>query len=85
MALICTPTAEELRQWLLNPQEMAVKVNATRKPPMPSHAKLAKEDVESLIAYMLTLKKKDEIWIRNARRTWPSVRRAEARRLRLHV
>lgn len=51
-------TAEELRQWLINPQEMAVKAKSTRKPPMPSYAKLSKEDVEALVAYMQTLKKK---------------------------
>lgn len=53
-----TRTAEEIRQWLINPQEAAVKAKATRKPPMPSYAKLAKEDVEALTAYLLTLKKK---------------------------
>ena len=51
-------TAEELRQWLINPQEMSVKTKSTRKPPMPSYAKLSKEDVEALVAYMQTLKKK---------------------------
>lgn len=50
--------AEEIRQWLINPQEMAVKHKQTRKPPMPSYAKLGKEDVEALVAYMQTLKKK---------------------------
>jgi mono/diheme cytochrome c family protein len=51
-------TAEELRQWLINPGEMAVKAKSTRKPPMPAYAKLSKEDVEALVAYMQTLKKK---------------------------
>ena len=51
-------SAEELRQWLTNPKEMSAKVKSTRKPPMPSYAKLAKEDVEALVAYMQTLKKK---------------------------
>jgi hypothetical protein len=37
---------------------MAVKHKQTRKPPMPSYAKLGKEDVEALVAYMQTLKKK---------------------------
>lgn len=54
-----TRKPEEIRQWLINPQEISVKVKATRKPPMPSYAKLAKEDVEALVAYLLTLKKKD--------------------------
>jgi mono/diheme cytochrome c family protein len=51
-------TAEELRQWLINPQEMSAKHKATRKPVMTSYAKLSKEDVEALVAYMQTLKKK---------------------------
>jgi mono/diheme cytochrome c family protein len=51
-------TAEELRQWLINPGEMSVKTKSTRKPPMSSYAKLSKEDVEALVAYMQTLKKK---------------------------
>ena len=51
-------SADELRQWLTNPQEMAVKSKSTRKPPMPSYAKLSKDDVEALVAYMQTLKKK---------------------------
>lgn len=51
-------TADELRQWMVNPQEMSAKAKATRKPPMPSYAKLSKEDVEALVAYMQSLKKK---------------------------
>lgn len=50
-------TPEELRQWLINPAEMTGKTKATRKPPMPSYAKLPKEDVEALVAYLKTLKK----------------------------
>lgn len=49
---------EEIRQWLINPQEMAGKTKSTRKPPMPNYAKLAKEDIEALVAYMQSLKKK---------------------------
>lgn len=51
-------SADEIRQWLINPQEMAAKAKSTRKPPMPSYAKLSKDDVEALVAYMQTLKKK---------------------------
>ena len=51
-------TAEELRQWLINPKEMSAKVKSTRKPPMSNYAKLSKEDIEALVAYMQTLKKK---------------------------
>lgn len=49
-------SAEEIRQWLINPREMTGKTNATRKPPMPPYAKLAKEDAEALVSYMQTLK-----------------------------
>lgn len=48
---------EEIRQWLINPSEMTGKTKATRKPPMPSYAKLTKEDVEALVAYLSSLKK----------------------------
>lgn len=51
-------SAEETRQWLINPVEMAAKAKAARKPAMPSYAKLSKDDVESLVAYMQSLKKK---------------------------
>lgn len=50
--------AEEIRQWLINPAEMTGKTKSTRKPPMSSYAKLAKEDIEALVAYMQSLKKK---------------------------
>jgi mono/diheme cytochrome c family protein len=49
--------AEEIRQWLINPAEMTGKTTAARKPPMPPYAKLAKEDIDALVAYLQTLKK----------------------------
>jgi mono/diheme cytochrome c family protein len=51
-------TAEQIRQWLINPAEMTGKMKATRKPPMPPYAKLAKEDIDALVTYLQTLKKK---------------------------
>jgi mono/diheme cytochrome c family protein len=51
-------SADELRQWIVNPAEMTKKTNAARKPPMKSYASLPKEDVDALVAYMQTLKKK---------------------------
>ena len=51
-------SAEEIRQWLVNPTEMSAKAKATRKPLMKSYEKLPKEDVEALVAYMQSLKKK---------------------------
>jgi cytochrome c2 len=49
---------EELRQWLVAPAEMAKKQNITMKPPMKSYSSLPKEDIDALVAYMQTLKKK---------------------------
>ena len=49
-------TAEEIRQWITNAPEMAKKAKATRKPPMKSHDKLSKQDVDALVAYLSSLK-----------------------------
>ena len=49
--------AEEIRQWLTAPQEMATKHNATRKPPMKSFASLPAADLDALVAYVSSLKK----------------------------
>jgi mono/diheme cytochrome c family protein len=51
-------SAEELRQWLIAPRVMSEKVKATRKPLMPEYTKLSKEDLDGLVAYLGTLKKK---------------------------
>ena len=51
-------SAEEIRQWIVNAPEMSKKTKATRKPPMKSYAHLAKEDVDALVGYLQTLKKK---------------------------
>ena len=51
-------TAAEFKQWLTEPAEMAKKANATRKPPMPSFSKLPAEDLDALVAYLGSLKKK---------------------------
>jgi mono/diheme cytochrome c family protein len=50
-------SAEEIRQWLIAPRVMAEKAKATRKPLMPEYTKLAKQDLDGLIAYLETLKK----------------------------
>ncbi|HEX2344663.1 MAG TPA: cytochrome c [Vicinamibacterales bacterium] len=50
--------ADEIRQWLVSPKEMAEKAKATRKPPMQSYDKLAKADLDALVAYLESLKKK---------------------------
>jgi mono/diheme cytochrome c family protein len=51
-------SAEEIRQWLVNPKEMTTKTKSTRTPMMRPYDKLPKEDVDALVAYMLSLKKK---------------------------
>ena len=50
---------EEIREWIVDPAGMTKKTNATRKPPMPAKYKtLPKEDLDALVAYMASLKKK---------------------------
>jgi mono/diheme cytochrome c family protein len=51
-------TGEQIRQWLLTPKEMSEKEKATRKPPMQPFTKLSKSDLDALVAYLQTLKKK---------------------------
>ena len=50
-------TEDEIRQWLVNATEMTKKTNAKRKPVMKNYAKLPKEDIDALVAYMQSLKK----------------------------
>jgi mono/diheme cytochrome c family protein len=51
-------TADEIRQWMVNAEEMTAKSKSTRKPLMKSYTKLPKDDIEALVAYMQSLKKK---------------------------
>jgi len=48
----------DIRQWLLKPEEMRAKAAAERKPAMKSFASLPKGDVDALVAYLMSLKKK---------------------------
>ena len=49
--------AEEIREWIVNPAEMATKAKAERKPAMPAKYKdLAKADLDNLVAYLSSLK-----------------------------
>ena len=45
-------SADEIRQWIVNPAEMTKKTNATRKPPMRAYPNLPKEDLDALVAFM---------------------------------
>jgi mono/diheme cytochrome c family protein len=50
-------SAAEIRQWITNPAEMTAKTKSTKKPPMPAKwASLPAPELESLVAYMVSLK-----------------------------
>ena len=52
-------TAAEIHDWIVKPTEMTAKAKAERKPPMPAkYAALPKEDLDALVAYLGSLKKK---------------------------
>ena len=50
--------ADEIRQWVVDPETMREKTKAERKPNMKAYASLAKDDVDALVAYLQTLKGK---------------------------
>ena len=45
-------TADQMRQWLLTPKEMAEKEKKTRQPAMQPFSKLPKEDLDALVALL---------------------------------
>ena len=49
---------DEIRQWITAAPDMAAKAKADRKPPMKAYATLPKEDLDALVAYVASLKKK---------------------------
>ena len=51
-------SAADIRQWITSAPEMAAKAKADRKPPMKAYPDLSKADVDALVAYLQTLKKK---------------------------
>jgi len=51
-------TADEIRAWIVSPAEMTKKTKAERKPPMRAYPNLAKEDLDAIVAYIASLKKK---------------------------
>ena len=50
-------SADQIRQWIVDAPGMTAKTSSTRKPPMKSYT-LAKEDLDALVAYLQSLKKK---------------------------
>lgn len=51
-------SADEIRAWVVSPAEMMKKTKAERKPPMRAYPNLAKEDLDAVVAYLASLKKK---------------------------
>jgi len=51
-------SADEIRQWLVDPEAMRVKAGAERKPLMKSYSSLPKGDIDALVTYLQTLKVK---------------------------
>ena len=49
--------ADEIREWIVDAKGMTAKTKAPRKPEMKNYA-LPKEDLDALVAYMASLKKK---------------------------
>jgi mono/diheme cytochrome c family protein len=50
-------SAEQIREWIVDPMAAAKKVNSTVKPVMKAY-KLAPADLDALVAYMKSLEKK---------------------------
>jgi mono/diheme cytochrome c family protein len=50
-------TADEIRQWIVDPATMTKKTNATRKPPMKAYPNLPKADLDALVAFLAAKKK----------------------------
>ena len=48
-------TVDQIREWLVNPQEAAKKANSKAK---PVHPQMPKEDLDALVAYLKSLDKK---------------------------
>ena len=53
-----TLTAADIKMWLTDPKGAAAKAKSTKTPAMPAYAKLAPADVDALVAYLGSLKKK---------------------------
>jgi len=50
-------SADEIRQWIVDPVAMAKKAASTKKPPMQNkYSKLPAADIDGLVAYMASLK-----------------------------
>ncbi len=52
-----TLTPDEIREWVVNPAAMTKKAKAERKPAMRAYPQLSKDDLDSLVTYLVSLKK----------------------------
>jgi mono/diheme cytochrome c family protein len=52
-----TLTADQIREWIVNPMEAAKKAQSTAKPPMKAY-KMSQGDLDALVAYLKSLDKK---------------------------
>jgi len=50
--------AADIKQWVVSPKEMAAKAKADRKPVMKGYPDLPAADLDALVTYLGTLKKK---------------------------
>ncbi len=50
--------ADEIRAWIVTPAKMTEKAKAPRKPAMRAYPKLPKNDLDALVVYLASLKKK---------------------------
>ena len=49
-------SADDIRQWIVDPATMTKKANATRKPPMRAYPNLPKADLDALVAFLAAKK-----------------------------
>jgi mono/diheme cytochrome c family protein len=50
-------SADEIKQWIVDPKGMTAKTKSTKKPPMPAkYDKLPAADIDALVAYLASLK-----------------------------
>jgi len=49
-------SAEAITRWMVAPKEMTAETGSTRKPVMRAYPSLSAEDLEAVVAYMLSLK-----------------------------
>jgi mono/diheme cytochrome c family protein len=49
-------SAADIREWIVNPKEMATRTGATRTPAMRPYTDLPPSDLDALVAYLQSLK-----------------------------